>query len=37
MGEYIEKLVQAVMESKLMLTDNNNTVVNTLWEDLPKT
>jgi NADPH-dependent curcumin reductase CurA len=36
MGEYIEKLVQAVKEGNLMLTDNN-TVVNTKWEDLPKT
>lgn len=35
--EYVNKLIQAVKEGKLKLSDENNTVVDTKWEDFPKT
>lgn len=33
-GEYVEKLIQAVKEGKIKLSDDNNTVVDTDWENL---
>jgi NADPH-dependent curcumin reductase CurA len=37
MRDYVDKLAQATREGKLKLTGENNTVVDTKWEDLPKT
>lgn len=36
-GEYVDKLIQAIKEGKLKLSDDNNIVVDTKWEDFPKT
>lgn len=36
-GEYVDKLIQAVKEGKIKLSDDNNTVVDTKWEDFPRT
>jgi NADPH-dependent curcumin reductase CurA len=36
-GEYVDRLIQAVKEGKIKLSDDNNTVVDTKWEDFPRT
>lgn len=36
-GEYLDNWIQAVKEGKIKLIDDNNTVVDTEWEDFPRT
>ncbi|KAF3393548.1 hypothetical protein DPV78_009837 [Talaromyces pinophilus] len=36
-GEYMDKLTQVVKEGKIKLSDDNNTVVGTKWEDFLRT